>query len=472
MVKIPYQILVLKSVTNLKQVIAGGYTNAGINDWDPELVEVVETPQIIPWDLKNWIVYWDTDAVKYAKGEKIVLKSSEITDFVNANAIVTDPHTGLVGPFDLMQIMANRKELHNDSDSPLYEPGFAPLLGASGSVQNLIDIHGKLGWHQQQITEARYSKPESMLIYYGYLNAFNSDTNTNNGWDNQKVAKEFSKYNILVFGNAVAGPLHPDYANAQIIVARIKQLNPATQIFGYVDTTKTQENFENDVDDWVDLGATGIFMDRAGYDFGIDRAGFNARVNYVHGEGLNVIANCWNQDNVYGLAEDPTYPNVTFNPSELDSSLTHLDYYLLESAPINTDAYTGTGGYQSASDWAIRGVKAIEHRAANGPRVAACGIIDDNHVSGQDLFNFGFVAAYMFSLEAFGTSHSLYGAGLEPYSKWWNRPSISGLGNCSWLNPSVQVDNPDTDVWLRSTQFGRLWVDFSSGGQLSGIETW
>ncbi len=465
MTRIPYQIQCLQSGTDLKQVLRAGRTDVSKDHYDPETMEIHYPEKKSP-SLQKQIVFWNVITLGYEIGDPIVHVSPEVQQYLGDNAIWTDSVTGLKGePVDLMAFNHER-ELYNNG--PLAVAGFKGIVERIGEYDI---IHGLTGWHQQQITEARYSKPESLLIYYGYLNAFNSDTNTNNNWDNQLVAKEFSKYNILVFGNTVASPVHPDYANAQIIVARIKQLNPATQIFGYVDTTKTQENFETDVDDWVDLGATGIFMDRAGYDFGIDRADFNARVNYVHGEGLNVIANCWNQDNVYGLAEDPIYPNATFNPSELDSSLTHLDYYLLESAPINTDAYTGTEGYQSASDWAVRGAKAIGHRGANGPRVAACGIIDDNHTSGQDLFNFGFIAAYMFSLEAFGTSHSLYGASL-PYSKWWNRPSVFGLGNCSWLNPSVQVDNPDTDVWLRFTQFGRLWVDFSSGEQLSGIETW
>lgn len=470
MAKIPYQLMCLQSGTDLKQVLSAGKSDLeNNNNWDSETMEIIEPTDAkrVPWPLEKYAVYWNVVTLDYEIGDPIVHVSPEIQQYLGDNAIWTDSVTGLKGkPVDLMAF-SHEREFYNNG--PLAVPGFKGVVERVGEYDT---IHGETGWHQQQIIEARYSKPESMLVYYGYLNAFNSNVNTNNGWDNQLVAKEFSKYNILVFGNTVANPVHPDYANAQIIVARIKQLNPATQIFGYVDTTKTQENFETDVDDWVTLGATGIFMDRAGYDFGIDRAGFNSRVDYVHGKGLNVIANCWNQDNVFGLAEDPAYLNTTFNPSLLNSSLTHLDYYLLESAPINTDEYIGTGGYQSASDWATRGVKAIEHRVANGPRIAACGIIDDDNVSGQDLFNFGFVAAYMFSLEVFGTSHSLYGAGLEPQSKWWNRPSVSGLGNCSWLNPSVQVDNPDTDVWLRFTQFGRLWVDFSSGGQLSGIETW
>lgn len=470
MAKIPYQILCLKSATDQKQVLSAARSDFASNpNFDSETQEVYLTdPKRCP-NLKKQVVFWNISTSDFEIGDPIVYISPEIQQYLDDNEIWTDSVTGLKGkPVDLMAF-SHEREFYNNG--PLAVDGFKGVVERVGEYDT---IHSKTGWHQQQIIEARYLKPESMLIYYGHLNAFNSNVNTNNGWDNQLVSKEFSKYNILVFGNTVASPAHPDYANAQIIVARIKQLNPATQIFGYVDAaepTTTQAEFEADVDDWVVLGATGVFMDRAGYDFGTDRAGFNARVNYVHDEGLNVIANCWNQDNVYGLVEDPTYPNVTFNPSELDSSLTHLDYYLLESAPINTDAYTVTGGYQSASDWATRGVKAIGHRVANGPRIVACGIINDDNVSGQDLFDFGFIAAYMFSLEAFGTSHSSYGSGY-PRSKWWDRPDVLGLGNCSWLNPSVQVDNPDTDVWLRAVQFGRLRVDFSSGEQTCGIEKW
>lgn len=469
-------VVTANTATEVTATLVGGISNY----WSPGDQYEIRFSQMTQYDasgsvrkfqreLKSEKAFYDIVTGNFSDiFETIVRVSPEIGQYLDENAIWTDSLTGLKGPPSIMMGLSHERELYNNPQNPLHVPGFKGVVKRVGEYDT---IHSPIGWHQQQIIEARYHKPESMLVYYGHLNSFNSTVNTNNGWDNQKVAKEFAKYNVLVFGNGVADSGHADYANAQIIVSRIKVLNPATKIFGYVDTTLSQVDFESQVDDWIVLGVTGIFMDRAGYDFGIDRSGFNSRVDYIHDEGLIVMANCWNQDHVVGQVNDVNYPNVTFNANSRVSSLNSNDYYLLESAPINNDAYAGADGYQSASDWAARGVKAIGHRSTYGLKVAACGIIDDANVDGQDLFDFGFIAAYMFSLEAFGTSHSSYGSGI-PRSKWWTRPSVLGLGNCNWLNPSVQVDIPDTDVYYRYTQFGRLTIDFSSGAQLSSIEKW
>jgi hypothetical protein len=456
-----------------------------IEDWlkNPDLSGVVGVEQ------KFWKVVGDT-VVEMSQAEKDVIiavedaaaqqalesriidnmvvpepgtASPEVIALLEDHPIWTDSETGLSGPMNVIEPLSLRRELHGDldTDNPVWIPNFDGVLVRT---QNLETIHGKLGWHNQQIVESRYYRPCDMLIYYGWLSGFNAHGN------NELVAQELARYGVLVFGSGLADPVHADYANTIGIIGRVKALKPSIQIFGYVQTPLVLGTFQSQVDNWVTLGVTGVFMDEAGYDYGVDRAGFNARVDYIHNTGLAVMANAWNQDNIVGVVEDPTYLNATYNPSLVPSSLNTNDWYLLESAPINTQAYSGTGGYQSRVDWSIRAVKAIGHRATFGLNTAACGIIDDANLDGQDLFDFGFVAALMFSLEAWGVSDESYGA-ITGKGKWWNRPDVSGMGIWSWLNPSVQSDlvSGQEDVYYRYSQFGRLSIDFSSGAQESTI---
>ena len=158
---------------------------------------------------------------------------------------------------------------------------------------------------------------ENLLIYYGWLNSFNSAAN---GWDNEKVAQELSRYDVLAFGDGLADSGHGDYANTKVIIPRIKALNPSAKIFGYVTTNQALTAFKDKTDDWMDNSdfgsdVDGVFMDESGYDFGKTRSEFNDRVDYVHGKHSSTglcFANAWKPDHVLGTVNDPSYPNSTF----------------------------------------------------------------------------------------------------------------------------------------------------------------
>jgi hypothetical protein len=222
-------------------VIRYGYCDF-LNDYNPAIESIVDLniDTIPPTGVPNYYCkIVNGNFVEMTTEEKAavdtaqlspIIPSHELTDFVNANACVTDEATGIVGPFDLMQLMLLRKEFYNDSGSPLYTSNFTPVLGSSGwaedhgnRINNLDTIHGKLGWHAQQIEETLYYKPKDLLIYYGWLNPFNSAIN---GWSNEKVAQDFAKYSVLVFGDGIQDPSHGDYSNTQVIISRVKALNP------------------------------------------------------------------------------------------------------------------------------------------------------------------------------------------------------------------------------------------------------
>lgn len=417
------------------------------------------------------------DPVITIAGALAITDTLDIEAFLDDNAEVEDPVTGIKGPFYLMQILEMRKDLYNDDENPIYEAGHLPILGGSGILQdhvnrisNLETIHGKLGWHNQQVQQALYHKPKDLLIYYGYPNSFNSGTH---GWYNEKVAQEMAQYSLIVLGDGVEDPAHGDYSNTQIIIPRIKALNPSCMIFGYVSVNQSLTNFKTKTDQWDTLQVHGIFMDEAGYDYGKTRSEFNERVDYVHGKTYSKVAfaNAWNTDHILGTANDASYPNSTYNSGSVESKLNTSDWVLLESFAINTTAYSGTGGYESKSDWAVRGVKAINLRATYGVNFAAVGIINDGNASESDLFKFGYVSSLMFSLEAVGSANTSYGSS-DAKTKFITRPDVLNMGIVWSLNPSVQVDTLDADVYHRYVENGKLSLDFSSSAQTSVISKW
>lgn len=441
--------------------------SAVIKNVNPRVLIDIEADAADKADIDEILMKWGYEFVEENPANE---ESNDIGNFLNTEAIVVDPITGLKGRFLDMQVLDHRRDLYNDPDNPIYNPAATPILGGGGwlaqnaaRILNLETIHSKNGWHEQLITGTRYSRPANLLIYYGWLSAFNS------GGGNEAVAQKLSQYNLLVFGDGLQNPGHADYANTSAIIARIAQLNPAAKIFGYVATDQLISDFSNKVDQWGDLSVHGVFMDRAGYDYGINRADFNARVDYVHSLDMLCLVNAWNMDHIIGTVNDPAYPNTTWNPGDIESTLTENDWYLLESFCINTTAWTP--GYEGKTEWSIRGIKAIGHRKTYGINLAGVGIIDNANVNGQDLFDFGFVSANMWSLEAFGTSDTSYASGSAQVN-FWTRPDVSHLGIKWTLDPSIQLDAGDTDVYWRFLNYGKLMLDFSTGAQASAITKW
>lgn len=393
-------------------------------------------------------------------------QSSELLSFLDANAIVVDPTTSIYGPFNLMQIMINRREIFNDVDSPLYISGFIPLNTA---VATLNSIHAKTGWHYREIQRLTYKCPKDVLFYYGYPNSYNSSTNS---WNNELVAQDMARYGLIVLGDGVQDPGHADYANLLIIVARVKVIRPDTVIFGYVSSDQSQANFTTKAGQWDTVGVHGIFMDESGYDFGVTRQTFNTYVDIVHSQTTAnlVFANSWNINHVLGTDNDPTYPNTTYNPTEVESNLTSSDYYLLESFAVNTLVYTASTpvGYEPIADYQYRVAAMCNKRDTYGVNMVGVAVIDDSHAQGQNLFDFAYTASLMAALDAFSSSSHYYGASSAQVA-WWTRPDCESLGEIYRMYPSIVVDGTDSDVLLRITERARMTLDFSSSAQTSSI---
>lgn len=402
----------------------------------------------------------------------LVLDGTTILEFTPE--VMEDTPTGKKGVTLFMDLLALMKELYNEPSNPLYEENFQKFVGSGGREQehlnrtnNIEVIHGKTGWHRREIEEAKYLKPADLLFYYGWLNSFNYPDNS---WNNQKVARDMAKYYMIVLGDGIQDPSHGDYSNTQTIINRIKQINPKTLIFGYVTVNQSQGNFETKATQWNTLGVHGIFMDECGYDYGITRETFNTRVDYVHNlsSANTCFVNAWNMDHIIGTANDPSYPNSTYNPNLLASNLDADDWYLLESFSVNTSSYVPTDGYEPKDQWSSRGFKAIGHRDTYGINLAGVGIINNDNSKGQELFAFSFTSACMFALDAYGTSDTSYGAS-SAIVNYWDRPSVSEMGNIWSPATSVQQDVEDANKFWRFTEFGSFSVDFSDNAQESKI---
>lgn len=448
---------------------------------DDELKNKIEQVQSEPSYTGIQSVSIDTDSLS-ASNPNITREtgvgiedSLTLDNFLDSNVAVTgmSGETGIIGPYYLIELLNHRKDLYNDDENPLYTQGHLPILGSSGMltdhadrILNLENIHGKGGWTYELIYKANYHRPKDLLIYYGWLNSFNS---AQNGWDNEKVAQDMAKYKMIIFGDGIQNPSHGDYSNTSVIIPRIKQLNPGALIFGYVSTNQSLNDFKTKTDQWDDLEVHGIFMDESGYDYGKTRNEFNDRVDYIHDQTYanKAFANAWNTDHILGTANDPSYPNSTYNSSGAESNLTQTDWILLESFPINTTSYTN--GFESASDWDARGTKFQNLRNTYHVNFAAVGILSNGNANGTCLFEFGFISALMWSLEAYGTSDTSYGASSSAVD-FWPRPDVSNVGAIWNLNSSVQQDNNDSDKYHRYIELAKLTLDFSSGGETGSID--
>lgn len=312
------------------------------------------------------------------------------------------------------------------------------------------------------------SKPSSLLFYYGYLNSFNSAVN---GWDNEKVALDMAKYNICIFGDGVQNPTHPDYANTQVILARLKVIKPEILIYGYVAAAQTIANFQTKTDQWDTLHVDGIFIDEAGYDFGVSRDTLNTQIIHIRSKTYanKCFVNSWNMDHIIGTANDVSYPNSTYNISLHASLLDNRDIYLLESFSVNTTSYSGNNGYAVQADVLARGNKAVSLSKTYGIQIATLGVIDDASSSGQSLFNFAYHSCLVFGFEYEGTSSVNYGSSTAAVN-FWNRPKIKHIGRTNDI--TVVQTTSDTDLVIRFGPRAKCVLDFSSGAQTSYIQNW
>lgn len=316
-----------------------------------------------------------------------------------------------------------------------------------------------------------YYRPYNILIYYGYPNSFNSSSN---GWNNSKVAMDMAKYQIVILGDGVQNPSHPDYNNSKIIIPKIKEINPNMRIYGYVTVNQSYSNFSTKVGQWNTLGVHGIFLDEAGYDYGTvttnGREAFNNKINLVHSKDKSNICfvNAWKIQHILGTENDVSYPNSTYNSDLIESNLNRSDWFLLESFSMKYDSVGGSVDFEDKDEWYARGEKAFNYRNLYNINLASGTIIDPNASDAQDLFDFIYCASAMFALDAVGSSSLNYGA-TTAQIPFYDRPTLFSQGttlhNC-FYHPTI------TNAFIKYAEFCRIELDFTSSSESATITDW
>lgn len=241
------------------------------------------------------------------------------------------------------------------------------------------------------------------LIYYGIPITVNGSATA------QSAAAVFSQYDTVVFGDGLEDPVSPNNANTAAVIAAMKVNKPGIQVYGYIDLGVTTQNnsiptITTKIGQWKTTGATGIFLDDAGYDFHTSRQRQNDAIDAVHAASVPVILNAFTAADVLDPAVDATY-----NAGGVGTHLTIGDGYLIESWVVNSVAYSGTGGWETSSDIKTRGDAAQSYRATLGIKVYAEGSVRWGDVSAPNQ------ALFFAELEALSSIYSWDGYGMDTY---------------------------------------------------------
>lgn len=319
--------------------------------------------------------------------------------------------------------------------------GLAPTgLAADGEVED----------YAVTVKAARTNlAPSNLLIYYSYpslINGANGDIPT--------AAAAFSSYDIVVLGDGLETPSHPDSANTGLIMQNAATSN--TRFFGYVDVGVSTQNLslneiQTEISNWKSLGADGIFLDDFGYDFGTTRGRQNAVIDYAHSLGLPVIANGFVVDDVFSSAID-----ASFNASGAATKLTAADFYLYESYQ------TQEGSTVSGSTWRTKADALATYRASLGTQVLAVTTNDSANAFDQNKFDYGWYSAVLDGYQGYGWGEYDFSAS-NASAPFRTRPATNvGTSYTTGVTTSG-------NAFLRTTNLGTVTVDPSLPSATFGI---
>lgn len=289
------------------------------------------------------------------------------------------------------------------------------------------------------------------------LSVFYSPPNIMNGtFSDDYAAGYLSRFDDVVLASGLQDSGHTYHASTVAIIQKVKALNGDTVLWGYVDASTTFTNhtlaeIQTIVDQWLAIGADGIFVDLFGYDYGVSRTRQNDILNYIHSKGVGAFLNVWNWDDAFGSTVDATY-NPAGTPTVANSS----DVGMLESWVCNSDAYASPY-FTTISDIKTRADKARTYRTSLGVRIFAINIMLHTGTSSSDL------DSYYGITEGMARAFRLDGTGLAPsnYSSTGSDigvllPRKSAYGSLPfrasasyWLNsPWTQVQAPDLGITI------------------------
>jgi hypothetical protein len=233
----------------------------------------------------------------------------------------------------------------------------------------------------------RPASPGRLAIFYGVPSLVNGASG-----DIERAAREFAPYDVVVFGDGLQDERAVEHRRTAEIIRRLAAVRPDTRVFGYIALGRKAGLSETQVADaiarWKDMGVRGVFLDEAGYDFGVTRARQIFAIDTAHAVALDVFVNAFNPDDV--LAGD-----------------THLragDLLLLESFIVRK------GRVESSDRSSVRARSATGHARRTGVEVwAVTTPADDGHFD-RRLCTRAWRSVVRLGFNGFGWGEPLYAA--------------------------------------------------------------
>jgi hypothetical protein len=244
----------------------------------------------------------------------------------------------------------------------------------------------------------------SLLIFYSPPNVMNGR------FSDDYAAGVLARYDDVILGDQLEDPGNTYFSSTGNIIQKVAALNEDTIIWGYIDAGVTSSNhsigtLQTQIDQWIAIGAKGIFCDLISYDYGVSRARQNTIVNYIHSKNVGAMVNSFDASQIFGSAVDATY-----NPTGTATVCDGRDILLMESWICNSDAWPSPY-YATFADIKNRGDDALGYRDSLGVRLFATNIYGisghtDNEVRNYSDYTEAF--ARVFRLDGTGVGASNY----------------------------------------------------------------
>jgi hypothetical protein len=285
-------------------------------------------------------------------------------------------------------------------------------------------------------TGATRLAPARLAIYYGYPSLINGASG-----NVDRAVAVFADYDVIVLGDGLQfadvnprrlppGPGVEEHRRTRAIIERLRTRSSAVRVYGYIDLGNSQklsiEEIQNRARQWASIGSTGIFLDEAGYDFGVTRERQNAVVDFVHSLGLSVFVNAFNPDDVFSAAATPLNAVGGGNPGAAPTRLGPNDAFLLESFQVRL------GELDNWPTWSARAKAAVNHRERFKSKVfAVTTTTAASERAAAALYSYAWWSAAIWGLDGFG----------------WGEPDFGGL--TSRMQARHTVVKPETIAGTR-----------------------
>jgi hypothetical protein len=308
-------------------------------------------------------------------------------------------------------------------------------------------------------TDTQRSLPARLAIYYGYPSLVNGAAG-----DLRQAADTFAPYDVVVFGDGLelgepgGGRARErrgrtEHESAGDIIRLVHESGRRTAFYGYVDLGSSQHltapELQRRIQLWAAMGVKGIFLDEAGFDFGVTRTRQNDIVQYIHGLGLSAFLNAYNPDDLFSDSTVPLNNAGGGNPDGVRTLLGREDLFLLESFQI------ANGRYEAGLTWAKRSERAVTHRKAFQTRAFAVTTASSAGPFTAAQLQYAWWSAFLWDLDGFGWGEPDFGSH-DSLLPWRTRPSERGgeLGT-RWVSPVLS----EAGRYWRRTDKGTILID-------------